>query len=128
MSEQLAIYDFQSSAGVVAGDDIPVTNSFFAWGTVLKESTEDIFFIVRNQSLQYTANGVVLQSVDVGSPSVSLSDQLLFSIDNMYYAKVLDLGNIPPGAATLPITLRRVTSSNAVSGSYQIKLQASAWI
>lgn len=128
MSDTLAIYDYQNSSGIAVGDDTPVSDSFFNLGSVLRETTEDISFIVRNQSLTYQAVGVTITTIDIGTPLVSISDQLLFSQDDLYFAKVLSLGTIPPGASTLPITLRRATSSNAVSGNYEIKLQATAWV
>lgn len=120
MADRLAIYTTNPAEG-------EITSSFFAWGSVLRNSTGDKLFLIKNESDEYFARGVTVQAED-GSGSPGLGDQILFSLDGWTYTDVLSVGDLPPFGISSEVKVRRVLPWDAESGSFQILVKAESWI
>jgi hypothetical protein len=96
------------------------------WGDVPRSSSADRIVRVKNISGTHTANNVRV-SFDIltdGTPSVPA--QHLVSYGGGAFLAQVNLGSLGPGAISGPITLRRVTPSNAVLGLFAPRASAVA--
>lgn len=100
-------------------------STFFNWGDVLPNSTDDMTFSILNESEDYVAEDVTVLSSAVGDSDISA--QILFTLDGLVYVDILSMGDIPPAGLSALVTMRRVTRSDAVSGQFGIRVQAANW-
>jgi hypothetical protein len=104
-----------------------MAEDYFLNSPVRRGIAETLRFALRNESTQYTANNVVIRVEDVDEVIPSIADQMLFSIDGVTFVDVLSLGDIPPTALSSEIQLRRVVRTDAVSGSFVVKVEMTSW-
>lgn len=119
MADTLAIY--------AATVDEPVAEGFFDWGTVVCRSSADLIFRVANTSLVYTAESVSVAVADTGATEdPTQASTHLLSRDGRSFTATLDLGDLPPGTTSAPLTLRRVTPEFAITGPWTFEVVATA--
>ncbi len=120
MADTLAIY------AATLGEPVPA--GFFEWGTVVLRSSADLTFRVANTSLVYTAQAVSVAVVNTGPfEDPSQADTHLLSRDGRSFTATLDLGDLPPGTTSAPLTLRRVTPSTSIlTGPWTFEVLATA--
>ena len=119
MADTLVLYD--------ATLDVPLAAGFLGWGTVIRRSSAERTFRVANTSLIYTAETVTIAVADTGAAAdPSQAATHLLSLDGRSFTAGLDLGDLPPGTASSPITLRRVTPSTADTGAWTFEVVAAA--
>ncbi len=106
-------------------------DDWFAWGTVARGSSADKIFRVKNASVRYTALGVVvsLQHLNLYDPLIRVDHQHYLSLDGRSFAATVNVGDLPPGATSAVVILRRVTARDADEGpgEFQLSAQASDW-
>jgi hypothetical protein len=80
---------------------------------VPRGTSADRVFRVKNLDSAKTAQNirVALSVLTDGSPSIAA--QHLLSLDGLSFASQVNVGSLAPGAMSAPITMRRVTPSNA---------------
>jgi hypothetical protein len=104
---------------------LEVDSSFFNWGNVLPDSSDDKTFSIMNESEDYVAEGVTIRPSAIGDSGISA--QILFTLDGLVYVDILSMGDIPPAGLSSLVTMRRVTRSDAVSGQFGVRVQAANW-
>lgn len=93
--------------------DQRVDPAYFDWGNVPRSSSADRLFRVKNLSAVQTA-GQTRVAMDVltdGTPSIPGQHSLSYG-GGSFLAQV-NVGDLSPGAISGPVTLRRITPSNA---------------
>lgn len=117
MADQLAIWGVRTDARMTRID----------FGSVPRRSSGDEVFRVRNQSTQYLARGV---RANVEAVTPFADTQFLLSLDGASFTAAVDLGDLPPGAISPVITLRRVTPSTTPAGDHKARLHvvATTWV
>lgn len=98
--DTLSIWDYSSLTRLSALD----------FGASVAATSDDLTLRVVNDSDVYQAEDVTV-SVDGTN-----SDQLWLSLDGESFAATVSVGDLPPGAASAPLWLRRVTASTATAG------------
>jgi hypothetical protein len=103
--------------------------AFFDWGDVPRSSSADRLFRVKNLSSVQTA-GAVRVAMDVltdASPSVPAQHTVSYG-GGSFLAQVT-LGDLAPGAISGPVTLRRITPSNAALSlwAFRVFAESTAW-
>jgi hypothetical protein len=109
-----------------AGSDSKMDPATLDWGDVPRSSSADKIVRLKNMSSTSTANNVRV-SFDIltdGSPSVPA--QHLASYGGGAFLSQVNIGSLGPGAISGPITLRRVTPSNAQYGLFAPRVSAVA--
>jgi hypothetical protein len=109
-----------------AGSDTKMDPATLDWGDVPRSSSADKIVRVKNVSSTKTAVNARV-SFDIltdGSPSVPA--QHLVSYGGSAFLSQVNLGSLAPGAISGPITLRRVTPSNAQYGLFAPRVSAVA--
>lgn len=109
--------------------DERVTPAYFDWGNVPRSSSGDRLFRVKNLSPTLTALSVrvAMEALTDGSPSVPGQHSLSYG-GGSFLAQV-NVGDIAPGAISGPVTLRRITPSNAQLGlwAFRVFAEATSW-
>lgn len=109
--------------------DEKLTPAFFDWGDVPRSSSADRTFRVKNLSGSMTAGAVrvAMESLTDTTPSVPAQHTLSYA-GGSFLAQV-NIGDLSPGAISGPLTLRRVTPSNAVLSlwSFRVFAESTAW-
>lgn len=93
--------------------DEVVPPAYFDWGDVPRGSSEDRLFRVKNRSATLTANDVTIGVEALTDASPSVPAQHTLSHNGGSFLGQIDIGSLAPGAISLPVTLRRVTPTNA---------------
>lgn len=99
----------------------PATPDF---GDVPRSSSDDFVVRVKNLSATKTAGNVIV-SFDIltdGVPTVPA--QHLVSTDGVTFTAQVNIGSLAPGAISAPVTVRRVTPSNAQLGLWAPRMSA----
>ena len=106
-------------------------DDWFAWGTVARGSSADKIFRVKNASLRWTAVGVSVSLQHRGryDPTLRVDRQHFLSLNGRLFGATVTVGDLPPGATSPVIILRRVTSRSADAGlgEFQLSAQAFDW-
>lgn len=109
--------------------DEKLTPAFFDWGDVPRSSSADRTFRVKNLSGSMTAGAtrVAMESLTDTTPSV-VAQHTLSHGGGSFLAQV-NIGDLAPGAISGPVTLRRITPSNAVLSlwSFRVFAESTAW-
>lgn len=105
--------------------DTEVSGAYFDWGDVARSTTEDRDFRVYNPSV-LTARGVTLTTEALFNSTPAITSQHTFSMAASPFATTLDIGDIAPGTATGPVTLRRTISSGAELSTWALRIIAAA--
>jgi hypothetical protein len=106
--------------------NVRVAPSYFDWGNVMRSSSADKTFRVKNLSGTQTANNVVVsvEALTDGSPSVPA--QFLVSTDGTNFYSSVTITSISPGAASGVLTVRKTTPSNAQLSLWTVRMNAVA--
>lgn len=98
--------------------------AFLDWGDVPRTSSADRTFRVKNLSGSLTARSVrvAMEVLTDATPSVPAQHTLSYG-GGSFLAQV-NLGDLAPGAISGPVTLRRVTPSDAVLGLWTFRVFA----
>jgi hypothetical protein len=95
--------------------------------TAARRSSQQTTFRLHNASDSYTAVTVVVDLVDRSpTATISAAAQYLLSADAITYTATLTLDTLVPGATSPPLYLRRVTPSDAPTGTWPFTLRAQA--
>lgn len=110
-------------------NDEKLPPAWLDWGNTPRGSSEDRTFRVKNVSTTSTAQAVRV-AFDVltdGAPSVP--GQHLLSYGGGSFLAQVNVGDLAPGAISGPVTLRRVTASNAELGlfAFRVFAEPDAW-
>jgi hypothetical protein len=92
-------------------------------GTVMAGSSGDWRFQVKNLSAVYRATNVAVSLYG------SDAEQFYLSLDGYRFTASLALGDLPPRATSILLTLRRVTPSGVGLGAHtcNLRIQAQTW-
>lgn len=110
--------------------DQRVTPAYFDWGNVPRSSSADLTFRVKNLSATLTAGSVRVAMEASSDTTPSVPGQHSLSTDGTTFLAQVNIGSLAPGAISAPLTLRRVTPSNAVLSLWSMRLFAestTAW-
>jgi hypothetical protein len=104
--------------------DEKLTPAYFDWGDVPRSSSADLAFRVKNLSSTMTAGStrVAMEVLTDASPSVPAQHTLSYA-GGSFLAQV-NIGDLAPGAISGPLTLRRVTPSNAALSVWTFRVFA----
>lgn len=104
--------------------DQRVTPAYFDWGNVPRSSSADRLFRVKNLSptLSATSVRVAMEALTDGSPSVP--GQHSVSADGSTFLAQVNIGTLAPGAISAPLTLRRITPTNAALSLWSFRVFA----
>lgn len=110
-------------------NDEKLPPAWLDWGNTPRGSSEDRTFRVKNISTTSTAEDVRV-AFDVltdGAPSVP--GQHLLSFGGGSFLAQVNVGDLAPGAISGPVTVRRVTASNAQLGlfAFRVFAEPDAW-
>lgn len=98
--------------------------AYLDWGDVPRSSSADRTFRVKNLSTSQTA-GAVRVAMDIltdASPSVPAQHTL--SYDGGSFLAQVTIGDLSPGAISGPVTMRRITPSNAALSLWAFRVFA----
>jgi hypothetical protein len=95
------------------------------FGDAALGSSEDLQFRVKNYHQTETANDIILSAEGNYIASPTPQTQLLFSSDGMNFFSTLTLpSNLPPGATSFIITVRKVTPVTSPQGQRHPRIRA----
>lgn len=113
-------------------DDEPMGAEHLSWGEVAPGSSADLTVRLCNTRDDYTASGI---TVAVGDPldpdAASAAAGHLVSADGQTFAATCTIDDLPPGAVSNPITLRRITLPDAddhTTMGFTLAAAAAAWL
>jgi hypothetical protein len=109
--------------------DQRVTPAYFDWGNVPRSSSGDRLFRVKNLSATMTAASVRVAMETLTDASPSVPGQHAVSSDGTTFLAQVNIGSLSPGAISGPVTLRRITPSNAVLSlwSFRVFAESTSW-
>jgi hypothetical protein len=101
----------------------------FDWGDVPRSSSADRTFRVKNLSGSMTAGAVRVAMESLTDTVPSVVAQHTISYNGGSFLAQVNIGDLGPGAISGPLTLRRVTPSNAVLSlwSFRVFAESTAW-
>lgn len=104
----------------------PLAYEDLTFGDTALGSSKDLTFRVKNFSETKTANNVVLSAENnPGYPSPTPASQLLFSSDGISWSSTFTLpSNLPPGATSFIMYVRKVTPTNSSQGQKHPRIRA----
>lgn len=103
--------------------DERVPPAYFDWGDTPRGSSDDRLFRVKNVSPSMTANSIRVSMAALTDTVPSVHAQHLISQGGSFLAQQ-NIGSLPPGATSSPLTLRRITASNAVLSLWDFRMSA----
>lgn len=104
-------------------EDREMLGADFHYGDVIRSSSSDLLFRVKNTSLKQ-ANGVSVGHALGLDGSPSFATQFTFSTNGATFFPVVGIGNLLPGAVSGIITIRRSFLSNAALSLYATRIYA----
>ena len=105
--------------------------AYFDWGDAPRSSSADRAFRVKNLSASQTANSIrIAMEIATDSAAPSVVSQHTISYGGGSFIPQVNIGSLAPGALSGPVTLRRVTPSNAVLSlwSFRIFAESTDWV
>jgi hypothetical protein len=110
--------------------DEPLAADYFEWGPVARGSSADRPFRLRNGSVHYTAEDIVVTMSEFGAPTRSVAAQHFLSTDGWNFSDSINAGSLKPSGTSNTLTLRRVTALDADLGvgDVQLRAEASDWV
>lgn len=103
--------------------DERVPPGYFDWGDVPRGSTEDRPFRVKNMSPTMTANSIRVYLDVLTDTAPSVPGQHLISQGGSFLAQQ-NIGSLAPESVSAPLTMRRITASNATLSLWDFRLLA----
>lgn len=109
-------------------DATSADGAFLDWGDVVRGTSGDRIFRIKNQSTTLTANSVTVSTEVITNTSPLLESQFTYSYGGSF-APSVNIGNLTPGAVSQPITVRRSTLSNAALSVWTLRtvVEAGSW-
>lgn len=104
--------------------DQRVTPAYFDWGNVPRSSSADRLFRVKNLSSTLTATSVRVAMETFTDTTPSVPAQHTLSTDGATFLAQVNIGSLAPGAISSPLTMRRITPSNAVLSLWSFRVFA----
>jgi hypothetical protein len=103
--------------------------AYFDWGDVPRSSSSDRAFRVKNLSAAMTAGAVRVAMESLTDTVPSVPAQHTISYGGGSFLAQVNIGDLAPGAISGPLTLRRITPSNAVLSlwSFRVFAESTAW-
>lgn len=108
--------------------DQEVGGSHFDWADFRRLSSDDRQFRVKNNSDTLTASTITVSAEAPTDTTPSVAAQHLFSADGTNFGASVVIPSLAPGALSDPITLRRVTPSNAFLSLWWARVAAVAGV
>ena len=98
------------------------------WGTVVRGSSADKRFRVKNRSTSLTANSITVSIGDIGSAATPpVAAQHVFSVDDgETFSATASISSLAPTQVSEVVTIRRVVPATATFGVWTFRVQASA--
>lgn len=113
-------------------DDVALTPNDLDWGVVVRKSSADKQFRIRNLSPNYTAGDIVISLEEMGifEPTREVAAQHFLSTDGRRFGDSVSIGALAPLAMSDPIVLRRVVAPDADlgQGDFQLLAHANEWL
>jgi hypothetical protein len=106
-------------------DNTSADASHLDWADVVRGTTADKTFRVKNNSATLTANSVNITTNVLHEASPTIASQITYSSGGSFASSV-NLGNLAPGAISSLVTVRRNTPTNAQLSVWWWRTQASA--
>lgn len=94
------------------------------WGDVPRSSSDDFQVRVKNLSGTKTAGNVRVSFDTITDTTPSVPSQHMASLDGVTFFAQVNIGSLAPGAISAPVTIRRVTPSNAILGLWALRMSA----
>lgn len=109
--------------------DERVPPGYFDWGDTPRGSTDDRQFRVKNLSPTMTANSIRVYLDALTDTVPSVPGQHLISQGGSYLAQQ-NIGSLAPDSISTPLTMRRITASNATLSVWDFRLIAESqdWV
>lgn len=104
--------------------DQRVTPAYLDWGNVPRSSSADRLFRVKNLSASLTATSVRVAMESLTDTTPSVPAQHTLSADGTTFLAQVNIGSLAPGAISAPLTIRRITPSNAVLSLWSFRVFA----
>jgi hypothetical protein len=104
--------------------DERLTPAYFDWGDVPRSSSADRLFRVKNLSPSQTANDVRVAMETASDTTPSVAAQHTLSYGGGSFLAQVNIGDVAPGAISGPVTLRRITASDATLGLWTFRVFA----
>jgi hypothetical protein len=110
--------------------DERLTPAYFDWGNVPRSSSADRLFRVKNLSPSKTANAVRVAMESASDTTPSVPGQHSLSHNGGSFLAQVTIGSLAPGAISAPITLRKITPSDAVMGlwAFRVFAESTDWV
>ncbi len=110
--------------------DEALLDDYFNWGAVARGSSADRTFRIHNGSVHYTAQDIVINLAEFGTPTRSVAAQHFLSSDGWNFAASITVGDLKSSGTSTVLTLRRVTAPDADTGSGNVQMLAHAtdWV
>lgn len=109
-------------------DNNSADGAYLDWGDVVRGTTGDRAFRIKNNSTTLTANSVNISTEVLTNTTPTLQSQITYSNGGAFAAS-LNIGNLAPGAISSVITVRRTTSSSATLSvwAWRTIAEAGSW-
>lgn len=97
------------------------------WGKVPQGSSGDKFYVLKNLATALIAGGITVFFDTLSDTTPSVPGQYLVSVDGgVTFAATGTITTLPPGASSPLIIVRRNTPTDAVAGTWAVRLRATA--
>lgn len=106
-------------------DNTSADGAHLDWGDVVRGTTADRTFRIKNNSATLTANSVIISTQVASNTSPTLESQITYS-DGGAFQPSLDIGNLAPGALSSVISVRKATDINAALSLWWLRTVAEA--
>ncbi len=111
--------------------NISLPADYFDWSAVVRGSSADRLFRIKNMSAMYDAVSVAvtLQTLNLAEVDLTADLQHFLSVDGARFSASVNLGTLAAGATSAPVHLRRVVAPTADVGAadFQILAHAESW-
>lgn len=104
-------------------DNTSADGAYLDWGDVVRSTTQDRTFRVKNNSSTLTANSINIAASALTDAAPTLITQYTFSDGGAFGASVT-VTSLSPGAISGVITVRRTTPSNAALSLWTLRITA----
>lgn len=104
--------------------DQPLGGADLDFGDVRQGSSSTKTFRLKNISATMTAIDTVISDEAPTDFTPSVPPQYDYSLDGTTFAQAQTISSIAPGAITAPVTIRRITASNAALSTHVLRVRA----
>jgi hypothetical protein len=110
--------------------DERVPPAYFDWGNVPRSSSADRPFRVKNNSSSQTAQSIRVAMEALTDTTPSVPAQHTLSYNGGSFLPQVNIGDLAPGAISGPVTMRRITPSDATLSlwSFRVFAESTSWV